>query len=124
MILKAYMKQAECIVQYIYTLLELSSFSFNYIRTAFFTVHRDVDKEQKMITTNRQTKRLCSGADLSKIVGLELCGELEFPNASMEENAPYFPLTGPVNMGLTLYKRDAHTGYRFQAKSIHVSKVK
>ncbi|KAL3871450.1 hypothetical protein ACJMK2_039447 [Sinanodonta woodiana] len=89
------------------------------VKTAFFTVHRDVEKEQKMITNNRQTQRFCSGADLSKIVGLELCGELEFPNATMEANAPYFPLTGPVNMGLTLYKSDAHTGYRFQAKSIH-----
>ncbi|KAL3871442.1 hypothetical protein ACJMK2_039441 [Sinanodonta woodiana] len=93
------------------------------VKTAFFTVHRDVEKEQKMIVNNRQIKRLCSGADLSKIVGLEICGELEFPNATMEANAPYFPLTGPVNMGLTLYKSDAHTGYRFQAKSIHTGNV-
>ena len=74
-----------------------------------------------MITENRQAKSICSGDKLAKVIGLELCGELQFPNASLVDSAPYFPMTGPVKMGITLYKRDTHTGYKLQAKSIHVS---
>jgi hypothetical protein len=77
-----------------------------------------------MITDNRQDYSACSGSKLAKITGLELCAELSFPNASMIENAPYFPLTGPIRAGFTLYKRDNKmTGYILQARSTHVSNL-
>ena len=90
-------------------------------RSSFFTVHRELEREQKMVTQNRQTKKSCTGSTLAKVTGLELCGEISFPNASLVENAPYFPMTGPVNMGISIYKRDSLTGYKLQAKSTHVS---
>jgi hypothetical protein len=56
--------------------------------------------------TNRQTKKVCSGDNLSKITGMELCAELQYPNASLKADAPYFPMTGPVSAGISLHKRD------------------
>lgn len=77
-----------------------------------------------MITENRQTFSACTGNKLATITGLELCSDLSFPNASLVENAPYFPLTGPVNAGLTLHKRDKKmTGYKIEARSTHVSNI-
>ncbi|XP_056009974.1 uncharacterized protein LOC125679922 [Ostrea edulis] len=86
------------------------------LKTAFFTVHRDAEKEQKMITKNRKTHKTCTGSYLSKITGLKLCGEIQFPNASLEVNAPYFPLTGPVNIDLSLLKVDSHKSYNVEAR--------
>ncbi|XP_061171948.1 uncharacterized protein LOC133181472, partial [Saccostrea echinata] len=86
------------------------------LKTAFFTLHRDIEKEQKMITKNRQTHKTCTGFKLAKITGLKLCGEIQFPNASLEANAPYFPLTGPVNMDLSLVKEDLHKSYNVEAR--------
>ncbi|XP_076095776.1 uncharacterized protein LOC143066849 [Mytilus galloprovincialis] len=85
-------------------------------KTSFFTVHRDETREQKMITQNRQTKKLCTGDDLSHVTGLELCGEISYPNASLKADSPYFPLTGPLAAGVTLYKRDSHTSYKMEYK--------
>ena len=90
-------------------------------RSSFFTVHQDKELEQKMITQNRQAMAFCSGEKVALITGLELCGELQFPNASLVDEAPYFPLTGPVSMAVSLHKRDTFTGYKFEARSIHVS---
>ncbi|XP_056021701.1 uncharacterized protein LOC130054813 [Ostrea edulis] len=86
------------------------------LKTAFFTVHRDAEKEQKMITKNRQTHKTCTGSRLSKVTGLKLCGEIQFPNASLDANAPYFPLTGPVNIDLSLLKADSHKSYNIEAR--------
>lgn len=88
----------------------------SFCRTSFFTVHRDETREQKMITQNRQTKKLCTGDDLSHVTGLELCGEISYPNASLKADSPYFPLTGPLTAGVTLYKRDSHTSYKMEYK--------
>ncbi|KAL5015760.1 hypothetical protein ScPMuIL_005349 [Solemya velum] len=88
------------------------------VRTEFFTVHRDIETRQNLITENRKEKSVCTGPWLAKMSGLELCGAVEFSNASMVTDAPYFPFTGPVVMSLVLHKRDTHTGYKFEAKKI------
>ncbi|XP_050403910.2 uncharacterized protein LOC126819756 [Patella vulgata] len=86
------------------------------VKTAFFTVHGDIEKEQTMVTDNRKVATVCTGSRMAKVTGLELCGEISFPNASMKADAPYFPFTGPVGVSLTLHKRDSHIGYRLLAK--------
>lgn len=73
-----------------------------------------------MITDNTKYKKVCTGDKLMKIVGMELCGEVKFANASHRSDAPYFPLTGPVAMGLVLHKRDSHSGFVFETKLIKV----
>ena len=74
-----------------------------------------------MITDNRQTMTVCTGEAASRLTGLELCGQLQFPNASTQVSGPYFPFTGPSSASLTLYKRDTHTGYKLLAKRVEVS---
>ncbi|KAJ8316557.1 hypothetical protein KUTeg_005894 [Tegillarca granosa] len=51
-----------------------------------------MEREQQMITENRKTKTVCTGDKMAKITGLELCGEVQFPNASLKADAPYFHL--------------------------------
>lgn len=90
-------------------------------RTSFFSVHRDEIREQKMITDNRQTKKVCTGDRLAQLSGLEMCGEISYPNASLKADAPYFPLTGPLAAGITLYKRDSHKSYIMEYKLAQVT---
>ena len=92
-----------------------------HFRSSFFTIHNNLEKEQKMVTENQQTKRLCSSDKLVTITGLELCGELQYPNASMKSDAPYFPMTGPVTAGVYLYNRDTHRKYKMETRFLHVS---
>lgn len=90
-------------------------------RTQFFILGDTEEKEQKMVTNNRKEFELCSGKSLARITGLELCGQLQFPNASMQTAGPYYPLTGPSLISLVLHKRDSHTGYKLLAKRVEVS---
>ncbi|XP_070194611.1 uncharacterized protein [Littorina saxatilis] len=88
------------------------------VRTKFFILHNKAESEQKMITGNRKEFEICTGSIGSKISGLELCGQLQFPNASMLSAGPYFPLTGPSSVSLVLHKRDSHSGYKVLAKRV------
>jgi hypothetical protein len=76
-----------------------------------------------MVEDNRQTLSYCSSQKVVTYTGLELCAEIEYPNASNKADAPYFPLTGPVSAGVYLYNRDTHVKYILEAKSIHVSDI-
>ncbi|KAK7501815.1 hypothetical protein BaRGS_00006901, partial [Batillaria attramentaria] len=93
------------------------------IRSEFAIVHNTVEKEQKMITDNRQTIKLCTGDMAARVVGLELCGELQYPNASTTENGPYFPFTGPTSLTIALYKKDTHSRYKLLAKRVENKKT-
>ena len=73
-----------------------------------------------MITDNRRDVKMCTGKFVSKVTGLELCGELSYPNASTTETGPYFPFTGPVSLSVALFKRDSHTSYKLLAKRVEV----
>ena len=84
-------------------------------------MHNKVEKKQKMITENRQTVKMCTGDMAARITGLELCGELQYPNASTSASGPYFPFTGPTSLSVTLYKRDTLTSYKLLAKRVEVS---
>ncbi|KAL8584622.1 hypothetical protein ACOMHN_002351 [Nucella lapillus] len=88
------------------------------LSTKFFIVHNKAESEQKMITDNRREYELCSGSVLSSMTGLEMCGKLQFPNASMQSEGPYYPLTGPSSLSLVLHKRDSHSGYKLLAKRV------
>ncbi|KAK3089687.1 hypothetical protein FSP39_005602 [Pinctada imbricata] len=89
------------------------------VQSSFFTIHKDQERKQKMIANKEIKRDFCSGYTMGRVTGLELCGKLSYVNASELPNAPYFPLTGPVNLVLEVEKRDTHTGYRFQLKKIN-----
>ena len=101
--------------------LKMKQSLFPPYRSSFFTLHNHQEKEQKMITENQQRSALCSSSKLVTVTGLELCGEITYPNASLKSDAPYFPLTGPVTAGVFLYNRDTHRKYKMVARSLHVS---
>jgi hypothetical protein len=79
-----------------------------------------VEKKQKMMTENRRTMKVCSGDMVAMVTGLELCGELSYPNASQSVQGPYYPLTGPTSLSVTLQKKDAHSSYKLLAKRVEV----
>merc|ERR1712228_390309 len=84
--------------------------------TKFFVKHHEDEREQRMITKDAISIEKCTGDTLGKITGLEMCGEVRLPSASMVKTAPYFPLTGGVNVKLAIKKRDAKlTSYDFEA---------
>lgn len=80
-----------------------------------------MEKEQRMIEENRQTVKACSSDKLVTLIGVQMCTEASYPNASRKIDSPYFPLTGPVSAGVYIYKRDTHSKYHFSVKSVHVS---
>ncbi|XP_041360319.1 uncharacterized protein LOC121376501 [Gigantopelta aegis] len=88
-------------------------------KSRFFITHDNHQREQKMIEANRKYKLVCWGTRLAKLTGVELCGEMGFPNASMNTKSPYFPFTGPVNIAFVLHKRDIHYGYKMVIKASH-----
>ena len=63
-------------------------------RSKFFILHNNVEQEHEMIKDNGQSLTACSGGFISHVSGMDLCGELIYPNASMVDKSPYFPLTG------------------------------
>jgi len=92
--------------------------------TKFFVKHHKTEREQRMITQDAITMSKCTGETLAAITGLEMCGEVRLPNAAMVKTAPYFPLTGPVNMRLAIAKKDAKlTSYDFEASRTSVDGV-
>ncbi|GFS05085.1 apolipophorin long isoform [Elysia marginata] len=84
----------------------------------FFILHNNVEQEQKMITENRKEFEWCSSETLSDVTGAVLCGKISYPNASMQSEGPYFPLTGPSSASLILRKTDTHSGYKLLVKRI------
>ncbi|XP_046361600.2 uncharacterized protein LOC124138779 [Haliotis rufescens] len=86
------------------------------VKTTFFSIHGDLEQEEKLITENRQDLKLCTGERLAQITGVELCNEFHWANASLTNGAPYFPFTGPFSYSMTLIKRDSHSGYKLLAK--------
>ncbi|GFS10552.1 microsomal triglyceride transfer protein large subunit [Elysia marginata] len=92
-------------------------------RSKFFILHNNVEQEQKMITENRKEFELCTCAKTAEITGAVLCGQISFPNASMQSEGPYFPLTGPSSASLVLRKTDTHSGYKLLAKRVENKKM-
>ncbi|XP_067004188.2 uncharacterized protein [Anabrus simplex] len=86
------------------------------VSTKLFMLHREVQHEMKGILEDREEHQGCSPDFISDILGLKLCGELAYPNASQALDAPYFPLTGPFSLRLTLFKTDNFSMYDFGYK--------
>ncbi len=71
-----------------------------------------------MITEGMLEKSQCTGGWGAKVTGLELCGEVSFPRAFNNPNAPWFPFTGPASAKLTLYRRDTYRGFHFETSLV------
>jgi len=92
--------------------------------TKFFVRHHNTEREQRMITKDAISMEKCTGETLATVTGLKMCGGLRLPNALQIKSAPYFPLTGPVNMRLAIMKTDPKlTSYNFEASRTSVDGV-
>ncbi|KAG1669608.1 Apolipophorin [Nymphon striatum] len=86
------------------------------VQTSMFLIHQDVEYPQKGIEEERTEMNKCTGDLISTITGMELCGELQFPNASLKYDSPYFPMTGPTKFSIYLKKTDLKMkSYKFDA---------
>eukprot|EP00795_Rhopilema_esculentum_P006498 gene6498-11955_t len=66
-------------------------------------------KEIRFTGLQRRTNlNLCADEvyNSSEYFGVDVCSEFSFPVAYQSLSAPYYPLTGPANVGFTLHKRD------------------
>ncbi|GAB6027954.1 hypothetical protein CHUAL_002182 [Chamberlinius hualienensis] len=64
----------------------------------------DKDEEFKSSLNVNQHWGGCTGMELE--IGMQICGQISYPNASSFPTAPYFPLNGPMVFSLTLAKTD------------------
>lgn len=53
-------------------------------RSKLYTVHQEMEMEQQGVQEDRTDVQLCSGDWLARSLGIQLCGEIGFPNASMQ----------------------------------------
>ncbi|XP_070564132.1 uncharacterized protein [Ptychodera flava] len=87
------------------------------VSNKLYLVNAEFPMEIAGITENYRQHSKCTGHIVEKWAGVRLCGELRYPNASQKLDTPYFPLTGPVSMKVTLDKVDPTlSSYEMEAK--------
>merc|ERR1711964_177726 len=84
------------------------------LKTDFYIVHRNTEKKQKMIVDNVRKYEICSGNLIKQVTGLTFGQNIKFPNASLLNEAPFFPFTGPVVYDLYMMNEDAPNGYQIE----------
>ena len=76
--------------------------------------HRKLQTTLPGITENRVDMSDCIRGLSQRYLGLQLCSQIAYPNASEVFAAPHFPLTGPSLFSMELVKADPTiTSYRF-----------
>ncbi|KAF4523962.1 hypothetical protein B566_EDAN012435 [Ephemera danica] len=58
------------------------------------------------LTPDRETYVECTGEFADKLFGVKICSEVSYPNASLVETSPYFPLSGDSHINITIVKTD------------------
>ena len=79
-------------------------------RSKFFITHDGRDVEQAMIQQGRTELGKCT----STVLGLELCGELNFPDLYSQQG-PWFPMNGPASASVNLVKKDTFSKIHMDA---------
>ncbi|CAM1325217.1 Uncharacterised protein PB.777, partial [Pycnogonum litorale] len=86
------------------------------VQTNIYLIHKDVERSQMGVHEDRTEVHSCTGIKMAKITGFKLCGDVQYPNASLKYESPYFPLTGPTKFAIYLEKTDRKmTSYQFDA---------
>ena len=67
-----------------------------------------------MIVDNVKKHEICTGKLMKQVTGLTFCQNIKFPNASLHNEAPFFPFTGPVVYDLYMVNEDAPNGYQIE----------
>lgn len=92
-------------------------------RSKFFVLHKEEEREQRGLAANRVDISKCTGSKIAKWFGVELCGEIAYPEPTVRPNVPALPFRGPANAAVYLNKRDTSmTGYEFETR-FNIKKV-
>ena len=92
-------------------------------RSEILLQHRKTKAPVSGVIENREEISQCTRGTTQRYLGLQLCSQISYPNASETEYGPFFPLTGPATLNVELVKIDpAITSYRFLHK-IDVTEV-
>ncbi|XP_077982070.1 uncharacterized protein LOC144437076 [Glandiceps talaboti] len=82
-----------------------------------YLVNSEFPMELPGIRDNYREYSKCTGRIIEKWAGVRLCGDLRYPNATQHNDAPFFPLTGPMSAKITLEKVDPTLkSYNMEAK--------
>ncbi|XP_014673849.1 PREDICTED: uncharacterized protein LOC106814086 [Priapulus caudatus] len=98
------------------------------VESKFFVLHKHQERPQRGLDANRIDAVKCTSDKFAKWFGVQLCGEIAYPQPSVMPNTPALPFRGPANAAVYLTKRDnSMTGYefetRFNVKKVRVSGV-
>ncbi|KAL4235628.1 hypothetical protein ACF0H5_004023 [Mactra antiquata] len=88
------------------------------VKSSFFIVYNEFEKEQRMNKNGRVEDTVCSGDRLKEATGLQFCVGYSGPKDVENSEAPYFPLSGPVSFSMAMHKLDMPNGYQMQVKTI------
>ncbi|XP_014669654.1 PREDICTED: apolipophorins-like [Priapulus caudatus] len=87
------------------------------VSSKIYSVHQEGEVEVVGVVEGRTDETLCTGDRLARFLGMQLCAEVAFPNATLQEAAPWYPFTGPSRVAITLEKTDkTFTDYQFEAR--------
>ncbi|KAI8509667.1 hypothetical protein Bbelb_120950, partial [Branchiostoma belcheri] len=77
------------------------------VQSKVFLINQDQEYEVRGVEAGRVDESACSGTWGIETFGLQMCGEVQYPNPRLDDQTPYMPLTGPMSASVTLNKADA-----------------
>ncbi|CAH1244201.1 CTD-3088G3.8 [Branchiostoma lanceolatum] len=77
------------------------------VQSKLFLINQDQEREVRGVEADRVDESACTGTWGIETFGLQMCGEVQYPNPRLEDETPYVPLTGPMSASITLNKADA-----------------
>ncbi|XP_078656508.1 apolipophorins-like isoform X3 [Branchiostoma floridae x Branchiostoma belcheri] len=77
------------------------------VQSKVFLINQDQEYEVRGVAAGRVDESACSGTWGIETFGLQMCGEVQYPNPRLDDQTPYMPLTGPMSASVTLNKADA-----------------
>nr|XP_022915366.1 uncharacterized protein LOC111425513 [Onthophagus taurus] len=87
------------------------------IESSIFLIKGDKIEEIDDISSEGVDRNDCTGTNFEEIIGLKLCHQIKYVNASQYIDAPYFPLTGKFKYAITAQKNDSFNSYIFKFTS-------
>eukprot|EP00058_Branchiostoma_floridae_P005945 XP_002591433.1 hypothetical protein BRAFLDRAFT_119260 [Branchiostoma floridae] len=76
------------------------------VQSKLFLINQDQEEEVRGVEADRVDESTCTGTWGIETFGLQMCGEVQYPNPRLEDETPYMPLTGPMSASVTLNKAD------------------
>jgi Domain of unknown function (DUF1943)/Domain of Unknown Function (DUF1081) len=84
-------------------------------------------QEEKIpdLIEQRENSHFCTGDWVDSLLGVKFCSDVGYPNSTLLENEPAFPLNGDTHITVTMEKTDpTFKAYEFSTSWTHVPGVK